>query len=102
MFANNKGNVMKNLDGFGYIVVDLLSGAMDGFYSEKTWADDVLLRFSERYPMGWWVVAEIKDNPQEKPISDYLFHCDRLQDQEKTYGEILDWYNEKFPHRFNF
>ena len=42
-----------------FIVLDLVSGAMDGFYATKKSADEMLPFFNERHPGHMWVVTEV-------------------------------------------
>ena len=61
-----------------FIVLDLVSGAMDGFYSSKQTADNMLPFFNERHPNHMWVVVEVVTPKKNMRIFDAMFHTDRL------------------------
>jgi hypothetical protein len=61
-----------------FIVLDLLSGAMDGFYSTKKMADEMLPFFNERHPNHMWIVVEVVTPKKGMRIFDTMFHTDRL------------------------
>ena len=61
-----------------FIVLDLVSGAMDGFYFDKLTADNMLPFFNERHPDHMWVVVEVVTKEKDMRIFDHMFHTERL------------------------
>jgi hypothetical protein len=61
-----------------FIVLDLQSGAMDGFYTTKKMADNMLPFFNERHPNHMWIVVEVVTPLKGMRIPDSTFHTDRL------------------------
>ena len=61
-----------------FIVLDLQSGAMDGFYTDKNGADTMLPFFNERHPDGMWVVVEVVTPLKGMHIPDSTWHTNKL------------------------
>ena len=61
-----------------FIVLDLVSGAMDGFYADKKGADMMLPFFNERHPKGMWIVTEVVTPLKGMHIPDSTWHTNRL------------------------
>lgn len=61
-----------------FIVLELISGAMDGFYTDKESADSVVPVFKERHPKGVWVVVEVVTPSKDMRIFDTMWHLNRL------------------------
>lgn len=68
-----------------YLVIDLKTGALDGFYFNKKDAESVVSRFEKRYPKGMWVLTEILKSGKNSEgktyyIPENMFHTERLAD----------------------
>jgi len=69
-----------------YLVLDLMTGAMDGFYTNKKDGEKMVPYFQKRHPKGMWILTEVltpaKDNEDgDGPfyyIPDHMFHKQRL------------------------
>ena len=61
-----------------FLVLDLTSGAMDGFYATKKLADSMLPFFNERHPNHMWIVVEVVTPLKGMHIPDTTWHCDKL------------------------
>ena len=60
-----------------FIVLDLSTGAMDGFYTDKEGADMMLPFFNERHPGHMWVVVEVVTSVKGAHIPNDVFHTDK-------------------------
>jgi hypothetical protein len=61
-----------------YLIVDLMTGALDGFYLSQKMAEDAYKRHKKRYKNQMWILVEILDMPQNAQIFDHMFHTEKL------------------------
>jgi hypothetical protein len=72
---------MRNMNT--YLVIDLKTGALDGFYFNKKDAEAVVSRFEKRYPKGMWALTEVLNSEKNGGRKTYyipenMFHTERL------------------------
>ena len=70
--------ILKEYNMKSFIVLDLSTGAMDGFYTDKEGADMMLPFFNERHPGHMWVVVEVVTSVKGAHIPNDVFHTDKL------------------------
>ncbi len=63
-----------------FLLVDLNTGALDGFYSFKPHRDSIEY-LNDKYPGTNWVITEIIDQGEKQLLlPDSTFHCEMLKD----------------------
>ena len=60
-----------------YLIIDMRTGLMDGWYTDSQWARDALQSLNQRFPDGEWVLVELMDVAEtdgRPSLPDHLFH----------------------------
>lgn len=61
-----------------FLIVDLVTGAMDGFYSHKP-EREMIEYLNDKYPKTNWIITEIVDQGEKQlDLPDSTFHCSAL------------------------
>jgi hypothetical protein len=61
-----------------YLIIDLRTGALDGFYMSKEMAEGAFSRHKKRYKNQMWALVEVLDMPKDAKIFDDMFHTEKL------------------------
>ncbi len=63
-----------------FLIVDLVTGALDGFYNSKP-ERGMIEYLNDKYPQTNWIITEIVDEGEKKlSLPDSTFHCNALSD----------------------
>lgn len=63
-----------------FFILDSITHAMDGIYTDRHIAEEQLTYMRERYPAGRWSVCEVLSGDIE--VTDKFFHVYRLREKE--------------------
>lgn len=64
----------------GYLIIDMETGLMDGWYQDIQWAKDALMSLDERHPGRDWVLMELIETPHgdgRPVVHDNMFHANK-------------------------
>jgi hypothetical protein len=61
-----------------YLIVDLMTGALDGFYLSKKMAEDAYEHHKKNYKNQMWVFVEVLDMPENAQVFEHMFHTEKL------------------------
>jgi hypothetical protein len=61
-----------------YLVIDMISGALDGLYASQESADQARANLAKRHKSGAWITTLITTNPGKHQVPDCSFHHIKL------------------------
>ena len=62
-----------------FLIIEMNTGAMDGFYFPEELARESLAYLREEYPWGSFVLTEIQDMTEGTRLPDNMFWLNRLK-----------------------
>jgi hypothetical protein len=72
----------------GWLIVELNSGALDGWFLSESLARDALRRHHQAFPHGLWALLELRESVLSRlPIPDHACWTERLKLQEALQHE---------------